>query len=94
MRGEKPMVDGESYYHYALNRNKESISLNLKDEEVLERFYQLVARADVLVENYRPGVAKRLKIDFETLHKINPNPCICIVFGVWTKRPAQPRCAS
>ena len=66
MRGEKPMVDGESYYHYALNRNKESISLNLKDEEVLERFYQLV-------ENYRPGVAKRLKIDFETLHKINPN---------------------
>ena len=73
MRGEKPMVDGESYYHYALNRNKESVSLNLKDEEVLERFYQLVARADVLVENYRPGVAKRLKIDFETLHKINPN---------------------
>ena len=73
MRGEKPMVDGESYYHYALNRNKESISLNLKDEEVLERFYQLAARADVLVENYRPGVAKRLKIDFETLHKINPN---------------------
>jgi crotonobetainyl-CoA:carnitine CoA-transferase CaiB-like acyl-CoA transferase len=73
MRGEKPMVDGESYYHYALDRNKESISLNLKDEEVLKRFYQLVARADVLVENYRPGVAKRLKIDFETLHKINPN---------------------
>lgn len=73
MRGEKPMVDGESYYHYALNRNKESISLNLKDEEALECFYQLVARADVLVENYRPGVAKRLKIDFETLHKINPN---------------------
>lgn len=73
MRGEKPMVNGESYYHYALDRNKESISLNLKDEEVLERFYQLVARADVLVENYRPGVAKRLKIDFETLHKINPN---------------------
>lgn len=73
MRGEKPMVNGESYYHYALDRNKESISLNLKDEEALERFYQLVARADVLVENYRPGVAKRLKIDFETLHKINPN---------------------
>lgn len=73
MRGEKPMVNGESYYHYALDRNKESISLNLKDEEVLERFYQLAARADVLVENYRPGVAKRLKIDFETLHKINPN---------------------
>lgn len=73
VRGEMPIVNGESYYHYALNRNKESISLNLKDQEVLERFYQLVARADVLVENYRPGVSKRLKIDFETLHRINPD---------------------
>lgn len=90
MRGEKPMVNGESYYHYALDRNKESISLNLKDEEVLERFYQLAARADVLVENYRPGVAKRLKIDFETLHKINPQSCIRVVFSIWPKRPAQP----
>lgn len=73
VRGEQPIVNGESYYHYALNRNKESISLNLKDPEVLERFYQLVAEADVLIENYRPGVARRLKIDFETLHEINPN---------------------
>lgn len=73
VRGEEPIVRGESYYHYALNRNKESISLNLKDPEVLDCFYRLAARADVLIENYRPGVAKRLKIDFETLHEINPN---------------------
>lgn len=73
VRGEEPKLDGESYYHYALNRNKESISLNLKDPEVLRRFYDLIKKADVLIENYRPGVTKRLGIDFETLHDINPD---------------------
>ncbi len=73
VRQEQPMKNGESYYHYALNRNKESVSLNLKDPEVLDYFYKLVKHADVLVENYRPGVTKRLNIDFETLHAINPN---------------------
>ncbi len=72
VRGEHPQVNGESYYHYALNRNKESVSFNLKDPEVQARFYDLIKKADVLVENYRPGVAKRLGIDFETLHEINP----------------------
>ena len=72
VRGEEPQMKGESYYHYALNRNKESVSFNLKDPEVLQSFYKMVERADVLVENYRPGVTKRLKIDFETLHEINP----------------------
>lgn len=72
VRGEHPQKNGESYYHYALNRNKDSVSFNLKDPETLECFYKLVEKADVLVENYRPGVTKRLKIDFETLHKINP----------------------
>ena len=73
VRGEYPQINGESYYHYALNRNKESVSFNLKDPEVLSAFYELVKKADVLVENYRPGVTKRLEIDFETLHAINPN---------------------
>lgn len=72
VRGEMPQIDGESYYHYALNRNKESVSFNLKDPETLKCFYALAAKADILIENYRPGVAKRLGIDFDTLHKINP----------------------
>ena len=72
VRGEHPQINGESYYHYALNRNKESVSFNLKDPEVQARFYDLIKKADVLVENYRPGVTKRLGIDFETLHEINP----------------------
>ncbi len=76
-RQEKPLIQGESYYHYALDRNKESVSLNLKDPEVLEAFYQLVVNADVFIENYRPGVTKRLGIDYETLSKINPHLIYC-----------------
>lgn len=76
-RQEEPLLKGESYYHYALDRNKESVSFNLKDPEVLEAFYQLVISADVLIENYRPGVAKRLGIDYETLSKINPRLIYC-----------------
>lgn len=49
-RQEEPQIDGESYYHYALNRNKESVSFNLKDPEVLDAFYKLVISADVIIE--------------------------------------------
>lgn len=73
VREESPQVNNESYYHYALNRNKESVSFNLKDPEVRSMFYELVKKADILIENYRPGVTKKLKIDFETLHAINPS---------------------
>lgn len=76
-RQEEPQIDGESYYHYALNRNKESVSFNLKDPEVLDAFYKLVISADVIIENYRPGVAKRLGIDYETLSAINPRIIYC-----------------
>lgn len=72
VRGEHPQINGESYYHYALNRNKESVSFNLKDPKVQSCFYKIIENADVLVENYRPGVAKRLGVDYETLHAINP----------------------
>lgn len=71
-RQEEPMMNGQSYYHYALNRNKESVSFNLKDPDVLEAFYDLVRKADVVIENYRPGVARRLHIDYDTLKQINP----------------------
>lgn len=71
-RREEPCKQGESYYHYALNRNKESVSLDLKDPRVLSLFYQMVESTDVLIENFRPGVAARLKIDYDTLKLINP----------------------
>ena len=63
---------GESGYFAFLNRNKKGVTLNLKSEEGNQLFCQMVKGADVVVENYRVGVAKKLGIDYETLKKINP----------------------
>jgi crotonobetainyl-CoA:carnitine CoA-transferase CaiB-like acyl-CoA transferase len=76
----------------ALNRNKRSVEVDLKNEEGLQAFYELVRSADVLVENNRPGVAARLKIDFDTLHAINPRLVYASISGFgqtgpWSRRP-------
>ena len=63
---------GESGFFNYVNRNKKGATLNLKTEEGLQLFYDLVKDADILVENYRGGVTKKLKIDYETIRKINP----------------------
>ena len=64
---------GESGFYGFVNRNKKGCTQNLKSEKGLEMFYELVKDADVLVENYRGGVTERLKIDYDTIKKINPN---------------------
>ena len=64
---------GESGFYGFVNRNKKGVTLNLKSEKGLQMFYDLVKDADVLVENYKGGVTKKLKIDYETVRKINPN---------------------
>jgi crotonobetainyl-CoA:carnitine CoA-transferase CaiB-like acyl-CoA transferase len=76
----------------ALNRNKRSIEIDLKSAAGLEAFYELVKTADVLVENNRPGVAARLKIDYETLNAINPRLVYASISGFgqtgpWSRRP-------
>lgn len=63
---------GESGFFNYVNRNKKGATLNLKTEKGLQLFYDLVKDADILVENYRGGVTKKLKIDYETIRKINP----------------------
>jgi crotonobetainyl-CoA:carnitine CoA-transferase CaiB-like acyl-CoA transferase len=73
-------VDRHSPY-WALNRNKKSMGLNLKHEGVREIFYRLAERADVLVEEFRPGVAKRLGVDYDTLRPRNPRLIYCAVTG-------------
>jgi formyl-CoA transferase len=55
-----------------MNRNKRSLTLDLKSEEGREAFYRLAETADVIVENYRPGVVQRLKIDYDSIRRINP----------------------
>ena len=63
---------GESGFYAFLNRNKKGVTLNLKNEKAREIFYNMVKDADVVVENFRAGVAHKLKVDYETLKKINP----------------------
>lgn len=65
----------------ALNRNKRSIVLNLKNEEAKAIFFKLAQTADVVVEGFRPGVVKRLGIDFEAVQKVNPRIIYCSISG-------------
>lgn len=66
---------------HALNRNKKSLSLNLKTEKGREIFRQLVKEADVLVESFRPGVMDRLGVGYESLNEINPRLIYCAITG-------------
>jgi crotonobetainyl-CoA:carnitine CoA-transferase CaiB-like acyl-CoA transferase len=64
-----------------INRNKKSVALNLKTEEGRHIFYQLAEKADIIVEGFRPGVVKRLGVDYETIAKINPKIIYCSMSG-------------
>jgi formyl-CoA transferase len=82
----------DSLGFFNLNRNKRSFALNLKSKTARELFYRLVQSADILLENYRPGVTKRLGIDYETLSKINPRLVYASISGFgqtgpWSQRP-------
>ena len=72
---------GLSGLFLTLNRNKQSTVINLKSDEGRTVFYALVKLCDVVIDNFRPGVLARLKIDFETLSKINPRIIQCSVTG-------------
>ncbi|MDR7868724.1 MAG: CoA transferase [Sporomusaceae bacterium] len=76
-RGFYPMVEGESAYYMNLNRNKRSITLDLKTPKGKELFLAMVEKADIVLENYRPGVMERLGLGYEDLKKVNPG----IVYG-------------
>ena len=66
-------ANGESYYFMTFNRNKKSVTLNLRMEEGRKIFYGLAEISDVVMDNFRPGVTQRLKVDYETLKKVNPS---------------------
>ena len=67
-----PLIDGEGSAFMRLNRNKRSLALDLKTDQGREIFQKLVATADVVVENLRPGTMKDLGLDHETLRRLNP----------------------
>ncbi len=88
-----PFVDGRSVYFARVNRGKQSVALDLKDPDDLAVARRLVARADVLVENYRPGVMARLGLGPQELLAAHPGLVYCSVSGFghtgpWSQRPA------
>ncbi len=88
-----PFKDGKSAYFAAINHGKQSIALNLKDDSDRAVFERLLARADVLVENYRPGVMERLGYGWSDLHAAFPRLVYGAVSGFGhtgpdSKRPA------
>ena len=84
-----PFVGDESAYFLSINRNKESVTLDLKNpagRPILER---LVAKADVLVENFRPGAMARLQLDYATLAKQHPRLIFCSISGFGQDGPRR-----
>lgn len=86
-----PFVDGESAPFMLWNRNKRSVTLNLKDPNDLARFKALVEVADVVIENYKPGTAKRLGIDYASLAAINNRLIYCSISGFGQTGPYSHR---
>jgi len=87
-------LGGDSTLFHAINRNKESFAVNLKDSSDLELVKKLISKADIITQNFRPGVIERIGLDYENAKKINPK----IVYGTisgygtegpWSKLPGQ-----
>ncbi|WP_373355508.1 CaiB/BaiF CoA transferase family protein [Pseudoroseicyclus sp. CXY001] len=80
-----------SPHFQAYNRNKRSIALNLKEEDDKEVFRQMIAEADVFIQNFRPGAAERLGAGYEQLKAINPNIVYCSINGFGPDGPYRDR---
>jgi crotonobetainyl-CoA:carnitine CoA-transferase CaiB-like acyl-CoA transferase len=81
MRLRTPLRDGHSAYFGQLNAGKKSFALDLKNAEAIALVRRLVAEADILVENFRPGVMDRLGLGYEALREINPRLIYCSISG-------------
>ncbi len=77
-----PIKNNSSGYFELLNRNKKGISLDLKNEDDLKKFYVLCEKADIVVENYTPQTKHKLKIDYDIIKKINPEIIYASLSGV------------
>lgn len=76
-----PFIHGESAYFLSINRNKKSVTINLRTEKGCEIVRKMASTYDVLIENYRPGIVQKLGLDYETLSKINPQLIYCSISG-------------
>ena len=86
-----PFIGDESAYFLSINRNKRSLTLNFKEQEAINIFLKLVEKADIVVENFTPGVMKRFGLDYEAVKAINPSIIYCSISGFGQDGPYQNR---
>ena len=86
-----PFVEGESAYFLSVNRNKESVTLDFKQRAGREVLGRLIARADVLVENFRPGAMARLGLEYEALAAAHPRLIYASISGFGQDGPKRDR---
>lgn len=87
-------IAGDSTLFHAINRNKQSFAANLKDPRSLEQIRKLIGRADVMITNFRPGVMKRLGLDYDAVRQMNPRLVYGNISGYgdsgpWVDKPGQ-----
>jgi CoA:oxalate CoA-transferase len=88
MRSRPPVRDGFSSIFGTFNAGKKSIVLDLKSPDAIEIIHRLVKDADILVENFRPGVMRRLKLDYPSLQPLNPKLVYCSISGYGQTGPS------
>lgn len=93
MRLRAPLRNGHGSYFGQLNAGKRSLALDLKNAQAIELVRRLVAEADVLVENFRPGVMARLGLDYPSLAKVNPKLVYCSISGYGQTGPDTEKAA-
>jgi crotonobetainyl-CoA:carnitine CoA-transferase CaiB-like acyl-CoA transferase len=90
-RGWPPFANGESTYFMSVNRNKQSLTLNMKAPEGQAILRRLIAKADVVIENFRPGTMERLGFSYDVLRKLNPRLIYCSISGFGESGPESSR---
>ena len=86
-----PMRDGVSHYFLSTNRNKKSIVVDLKDPKGIQVIRDLIKTADIVVENFRPGVMERLGLGYDAVEAINPRIIYCAISGFGMTGPLKDR---
>lgn len=87
MRHYPSTLAGESRAYVGVNRNKRGMVIDLKQSAGQAAFYRLVEKADVVIQNFRPGVAQRLSLDYQRLRQINPRLLYCALTGFGNTGP-------
>ena len=90
-RGWPPFAGGEATYFMSVNRNKKSLTLNMKAPEGQAILRRLIAKADVVIENFRPGTMERLGFGYDALRKLNPRLIYCSISGFGESGPESSR---